>query len=126
MVAVKGDAISNMGPPTLAIVMLGLFQAGLVTYFADWFRRLSSKQDIGALINWTDRHQMTIYIVHLPLWVLQLVLLRSTLLGLADSPTFGWLITRPLWLLGPGYVLTRLLSALRLLPRPHRSTTTHT
>ena len=117
MVAVKGDAISNMGPPTAAIVMLGLFQAGLVTYFAKFFERMAHSKKLGALITLVDRNQMTIYIVHLPLWVLQLVVLRFTVVGLAGTPTFGWLVTRPIWLVGPGCVLAVLVSTLRLVPR---------
>ena len=121
MVAVKGEAISNMGPPTAAIAALGLFQAGLVTYLVNFFGRAADSKQLGTLITWVDRNQMAIYVVHLPLWVLQLVMLRSTLLGLSNTPTLGWLITRPIWILGPGYVLVRLLSALRLVPQPRHS-----
>lgn len=117
MVAVKGDVISNMGPPTVAIVMLGLFQAGLIAMLADRFGRVVMRPTIGSLIRWIDTNQMTIYIVHLPIWVIQLVVLRHSVFGLADTPTLGWLATRPLWLIGPGFALLRLLSVLRLVPK---------
>ncbi len=94
----------------MAIVMLGLFQAGLVARFADRFEQATLRMKVGALIRWIDANQMRIYVVHLPLWVAQLLILRSTSLRLSSTPSLHWLVVRPLWLFGPGLVLWGTLS----------------
>ncbi len=105
------DARSNMGPPTIQIVFLALFQMGLICMFQTTLRRFADRASVARIVAFFDAHQMTIYAVHLPIWVAVLVLLRSTPLALADRATLGWLVTRPLWLLAPGAVLVGALRA---------------
>lgn len=122
MVARSGEKISNMGPPTLAIVMLTLFQAGLVTCCATVLGRVSSQRRIAAALTWIDARQMSIYTWHLPIWTAVLVALRSTRAGLAPTPTKSWLWQRPLWLVVPGVALSVVLAVVQARqsgPRPH-------
>ena len=130
MVARSGEKISNMGPPTLAIVMLTLFQAGVVTGCATVLGRLSRQPHIAAALTWTDARQMSIYTWHLPIWTAVLVALRSTRVGLASTPTMSWLWQRPLWLMVPGVVLSGVLAVVQArqsgpLPRDARPGEVH-
>ncbi len=115
MVARSGEKISNMGPPTLAIVTLSLFQAGLVTAGAGaaGIGRLSRRPLIAAAITWIDARQMSTYAWHLPIWTAVLVALRSTRVGLASTPTKSWLWQRPLWLIVPGIALSVVLAVVQ-------------
>lgn len=113
MVARSGEKISNMGPPTLAIVMLTLFQAGLVTCCASALGRLSRRPRVAVAVTWIDARQMSIYTWHLPIWTAVLVALRSTSVGLASTPTTSWLWQRPLWLVVPGVVLSGVLAVVQ-------------
>jgi Acyltransferase family len=105
------DARSNMGPPTIQIVFLALFQMGLICVFQNLLRRIAGRSTVARIVRFIDAHQMTIYAIHLPIWVAVLVLLRSTTLALADHATVGWVVARPLWLLAPGAILVTALRA---------------
>jgi hypothetical protein len=112
MVTRVNDTRSNMGPPTIQIVFLALFQIGLICVFQNALRRLASGRRVAHVVAFIDAHQMTIYAIHLPIWVAVLVLLRSTPLALTDQATLGWVLTRPLWLLLPGALLVVALRGL--------------
>jgi hypothetical protein len=111
MVTRVTDARSNMGPPTVQIVFLALFQMGLICVFQNALRRFGGRATVARIVAFFDAHQMTIYAIHLPIWVAVLVLLRSTPFALADQATLGWVVTRPLWLLVPGVILVTVLRA---------------
>jgi hypothetical protein len=105
MVTRVNDTRSNMGPPTIQIVFLALFQIGLICVFQNALRRLASGRVAAQVVAFIDAHQMTIYAIHLPIWVAVLVLFRSTPLALADQATLGWVVSRPIWFLVPGALL---------------------
>jgi hypothetical protein len=111
MVTRATDARSNMGPPTIQIVFLALFQMGLICVFQDALRRFAVRSTVARLVAFFDAYQMTIYAIHLPIWVAVLMVLRSTPLALDDQATIGWVFARPLWLLAPGAVLVAALRA---------------
>jgi Acyltransferase family len=111
MVTRVTDARSNMGPPTIQIVFLALFQMGLICVFQNALRRFASRPTVARTVALFDAHQMTIYTTHLPIWVAVLALLRSTPLALTEQATLGWVVARPLWLLAPGVVLFTALRA---------------
>ncbi len=105
MVTTANDTVSNMGPPTVAIVFLALFQIGLVALFQNHLCRLASRPQVDKLLRAFDAQQMKIYAMHLPIWVCALVALRTSPVALVAEPTTGWLLTRPVWLLVPGAAL---------------------
>lgn len=98
MVGVPGETVSNLDPPTLAVVAFGLAQCGLAVLLleplARWMRRPGAWAG-AALVNVSA---MTIFLWH------QTALMAVTALGLlAGSPLPG-LHTVPD---GPGWVLAR-------------------
>ncbi len=113
MVTVKGDAISNMGPPTLQIVFLALFQSGMITGFAGSIDRFSRRSKPAKVIAWVDARQMSIYAWHLPIWVAMLVALRTTPVAVPATATASWFALRPVWSLIPLILLIAIFSRSR-------------
>lgn len=99
MVAVRGDAVSNMGDVTASLLGLIAFQAGLVGLFGDRLVRIASRRSVSRLVAYVDRHQALIYVGHLPLWVLMAWALRSTSFAVGSAADFRWVTLRPIWFL---------------------------
>ena len=99
MVAVRGDAVSNMGDVTVSLLGLIAFQAGLVGLFGDRLVRIASRPRISRLVAYVDRHQALIYVGHLPLWVLTAWILHSTPFAVGSAADIRWVALRPVWLL---------------------------
>jgi hypothetical protein len=111
MVAVRGEAISNMGDVTVSLLGLIAFQAGLVGLFGDRLVRVASRNRVARLVVYVDRYQAAIYVGHLPLWVLTAWLLRSSSLAVGSAADLHWLALRPIWIaitIGCGVVAARL------------------
>jgi Acyltransferase family len=118
MVAIRGDAVSNMGDVTVSLLGLIAFQAGLVGLFGDRLVRIASRRSVSRLVRFVDRHQALIYVGHLPLWVLTAWALRSTSYAVSEVADRRWLMLRPVWFaitIGCGVVAARLR-----VPKPFR------
>ncbi|MET8687356.1 acyltransferase [Streptomyces sp. NPDC004732] len=98
MVGVPGETVSNLDPPTLAVVAFGLAQCGLALLLkeplARWLRRPAAWAAV-ALVNVSA---MTIFLWH------QTALMAVTALGLLSGGPLPGLHTVPD---GPGWVLAR-------------------
>jgi Acyltransferase family len=111
MVAVRGDAVSSMGDVTVSLLGLIAFQAGLVGLFGDRLVRIASRRSVSRLVRLVDRHQVLIYVGHLPLWVLTAWALRSTSFAVGSAADIRWVGLRPVWFaitIGCGVVAARL------------------
>jgi hypothetical protein len=97
MVAIRGDAVSNMGDVTVSLLGLIAFQAGLVGLFGDRLVRIASRNRVARLVAYVERHQAAIYVGHLPLWVLMAWVLRSSTFALGEVADVRWLALRPVW-----------------------------
>lgn len=103
MVGVPTDHISNMGPPTMAIVCLALFQAGLVTLLRrSVLERLQTRARWSRFNQVANRYAMPIYLFHTSGYGIAyglLILVFSYYQPTA--PTMEWWVTRPLWIALP-------------------------
>ncbi|MEV4578456.1 acyltransferase [Nonomuraea jabiensis] len=94
MIGLPGAEVSNMAPPTLAMLAVGIGQIGLVTLLRPWLLRLRT----GRLLTWAGPRIMTVYLWHMPaLFAVTGVVV--VLLGI-DTPRPGsafWLAGWPLW-----------------------------
>ncbi|MBB5784236.1 acyltransferase family protein [Nonomuraea jabiensis] len=94
MIGLPGAEVSNMAPPTLAMLAVGIGQIGLVTLLRPWLLRLRT----GRLLAWAGPRIMTVYLWHMPaLFAVTGVVV--VLLGI-DTPRPGsafWLAGWPLW-----------------------------
>ena len=96
MVNVPGAGRSNAGPPSLAMALLGLVQAGAFTALADGWR--PRRPELVAAAN---RFAMGAYLWQFAGIVLAAVLLLPT--GVLPTPATGtaaWWAWRPMWLVG--------------------------
>ena len=101
MISVPGEEASNSRPPTIALLALGAFHAGLVLALEDrarrWLRR-PRPWTATVLVNGTI---MTLYLWHVTVLVLVVGLaywLGGIGLGLAPNSA-AWWATRPVWIL---------------------------
>jgi hypothetical protein len=119
MVGVPGEEVSNSLPPSLAMLVLGLLQTGLLLSLEGparrWLRRLTP-WSLTVLINGTI---MSVYLWHLTTmaWIIGLANLAGGI-GLHMTPgSATWWATRPLWL---GLLLTALILVLMVVARFER------
>jgi len=99
MVGVPGEAVSNMGPPNLAPVMLGLFQLGALAALAGPLHRFATDKRVA--LSEISRWTMPVYVWHLIGWAIFYVLLRIAGVEVLSVPTGEWWLQRPIWLIGP-------------------------
>lgn len=99
MVGLDGHHLSNMGPPTVMVVLLGIAQVGLLAWCAPALERLAarSRRVLALAGDWT----MTVYAWHLSAYVVFWAL--AALWGLEVSARIdsSWWTQRPIWLIGP-------------------------
>jgi peptidoglycan/LPS O-acetylase OafA/YrhL len=99
MIGVPGEPLSNSMPPTLALLALGLTQAGLALGLEPALRRVLANIRMWTAVVLLNGMIMTVYLWHLTAFVLVLVaawLLGG--LGLDVVPgSSEWWLARPLW-----------------------------
>jgi hypothetical protein len=103
MVGVPGERFSNMAPPTLCIVALVAFQAGVAMAIRPWvLERLQTRQRWKTVNEVVNRFSMPLFLFHstgmaLSRSVGYLILKR---IG-SRQPNAGWWLTRPVAWVGP-------------------------
>jgi peptidoglycan/LPS O-acetylase OafA/YrhL len=102
MVGVPGDRFSNVGPPTVCMVALVVFQAGVALLVRPWVReRLRTSQGWARANEVINRFSMPLFLFHstgmaLALWI-------GTHFGFYDkrAPDGNWWLFRPVSFLAP-------------------------
>ncbi|MHA7987270.1 acyltransferase family protein [Rathayibacter sp. CAU 1779] len=100
------DLLSDLNPPCLALVLLGVGQLALFRLFAPVLRRMHALRPVNAVAGWVNARAMTVYLWHMLVLVLLagvLVLVASGagIVGGTELPALRsgeWWATRPLWL----------------------------
>jgi fucose 4-O-acetylase-like acetyltransferase len=117
MVGVDIEPVSNMSPPSLAIVALAVWQIGLAMWVREpvtgWLQRpgpWKATIAVNAVI-------MTLFLWHLTALLITILLLYPHGLGNEIEPTLRWWIERPVWVLGPLVVLAPILAVFRRFER---------
>jgi len=101
MVGVNGAAISNLNPPTLAVVTFGIAQAGLALLLREPLARLMRRPLAWAAVATANLSAMTLFLWHQTafLAVTMAALLAGRLPGLHTAPdTALWVGERIAWL----------------------------
>jgi peptidoglycan/LPS O-acetylase OafA/YrhL len=110
MVGVPGAAVSNLDPPTLAVVAFGLAQCGAVLLVLGPLRRLLTRPTVWAVVALVNLSAMTIFLWH------QTAMIAVTAIGLFAGPLpglhtvpdgGGWVLARLAWL--PAFALALLV-----------------
>jgi Acyltransferase family len=99
MIGVPGSELSNSMPPTLALVALGIAQAGLALALEPAGRRMLDNMRVWTATVLLNGMIMTVYLWHLTAFVF--VMVAAWLLGgigLHLAPGSGaWWLARPIW-----------------------------
>ncbi len=101
MVGVATDKFSNMGPPTFAIIMLTLFQAGAAMLLQPRALRWLKRPRAGVFNAMLNRVSLPLFLFHTTAMSL-FILVVVWGLGYVppSSPTLSWWLQRPLWIAG--------------------------
>lgn len=109
MVAVRGEAVSNMFPTTACIAALAVFQLGVILLVHDRAARWLEQRRVWTVVVMANAVAMTVFTWHMTALVGFVALYESTVGPLASDPTAGWWLARPLWIVGPGVALAALV-----------------
>jgi peptidoglycan/LPS O-acetylase OafA/YrhL len=110
---------SNAFPPSLALLALGVAQAGIVLLFGRAANRWLERPRVWLAVAVSNSMIMTFYLWNMSAVVLAAVLVFPT--GLAPQPeplSTAWWLLRPVWLLLCGICLLPFLYAFRWAERP--------
>ncbi|NEE09191.1 acyltransferase [Streptomyces sp. SID7499] len=101
MVGVPGGGMSNLDPPTLAVVTFGLAQCGLALLLRERLRRATRRPVVWAAVALVNLCAMTVFLWHQTALMATTAtgLLAGRLPGLHTPPDgLGWVGVRLLWL----------------------------
>ena len=114
MVAVRGEAVSNMFPTTACIAALACCQLGVVVLVQPrleaWLRRSRRAWRATVLANGIA---MTVFCWHMTALVAVIGLAGLVGVELGSEATLGWWLARPVWVVLPGLVLAGLVALFR-------------
>lgn len=114
MVAVRGEAVSNMFPTTACIAALACFQLGVVVLLQPrleaWLRRRPRAWRATIAANAVA---MTVFCWHMTALVAVIGLAGLVGVELGDEATASWWLTRPVWVVLPGLVLAGLVAVFK-------------
>ncbi len=111
MVGLDGHRLSNMGPPTVMVVLLAIGQLGLLSLCTPWLERVAHRR--RGLLRRAGDWSMTVYAWHLLAYVAFWALAASAGLEVTARIDGDWWAQRPLWLLGPLVLAIPLCRAVR-------------
>ncbi len=100
MVGVPGAELTNMTPPTFAIALLGLVQAGVIWWAAGPIARVAHRRRQWRSVVAVSGVMMTIYLWHLTAMSLVVAVFLFAFDGRAfriEPGTTEWWLTRPIW-----------------------------
>jgi hypothetical protein len=102
MVGVPGDRVSNMGPPTMCIVALVLFQAGVAVLIRPWvLRRLAQRGRWSAFSDLINRFSMPLFLFHTTGLVIAMYVGKRLGFYAKRRPDTNWWLFRPVSFIGP-------------------------
>jgi peptidoglycan/LPS O-acetylase OafA/YrhL len=122
MIGVPGTDLSNSMPPTLALLALGVAQAGIALALEPALRRMLGNIRIWTAVVLLSGMIMTVYLWHLTAFVL--VMVGAWLLGgvglMVEPGTGAWWLARPIWF---ALYIAALLPLILIFARYERSST---
>ncbi len=120
MVAVRGEAVSNMFPTTACIAALAVLQLGVVLTLRPVAERWLARRSVWRVVVAANGVAMTVFTWHMTALVLAIGAFTALGGHLGDQATASWWVTRPLWVLGPGAILAGLVALFSRFERPAR------
>jgi peptidoglycan/LPS O-acetylase OafA/YrhL len=118
MVGVYGERVSNMSPPDLAVVFLGIGQLGVLALGAEVLERFAARR--SHLVDTCASWSMTVFVWHLLAWVMAYAAVRTIGIAVPAEPSATWWLQRPLWLVAPALIAVPLCGLFRRFDRSGR------
>jgi surface polysaccharide O-acyltransferase-like enzyme len=118
MVAVRGEAVSNMYPTTACIAVLAVFQMAVAMLLRPAAERWLRRRAVWKAVVAANGVAMTVFTWHMTALVAVIGIWRLFGLELLDQPTSTWWSQRPIWLIGPALVLAVLVAIFARFERP--------
>jgi len=101
MIGIPGAELTNMTPPTFAIFLLGLAQAGLILGTRPWVTYATQRLGVWRMVVAISGVIMTVYLWHLSAMTIVAAVGLFTFGGTAfeiEPGTWAWVLTRPIWI----------------------------
>lgn len=115
MVGLPGDPVSNVGPPTVALLAQAVMLAGLVVLARPALARWCAHRRVWTAVVAANGVVMTVFLWHLT----ALFALTALTLDAAPAPgSAAWWVSRPLWIVACGLLLVPLVALFRAAERP--------
>jgi len=118
MVGLEEGQRTNNLPPSLALVALGMWQAGLILVFQDAANRWLERQRAWTAVVAANGMAMTVYLWHMTAMVLTALAVYPTGLWPQVAPLgAAWWALRPVWVAAAGTVLVAVVALFRRVER---------
>ena len=109
MVGIPGDRLSNMHPPTLAVLALALAQIGVLVWLRPYVSPWLERPKVWFCVVWLNLSIMTLYLWHEFAMVSATRLLLSMGWPQPDPGTGSWWLMRLVWVVVAGAALLGLV-----------------
>jgi len=97
MVGVPGEAISNMAPPTVALLCQGIAICGAAVLLRGPMAKVLARQRVWQAVVVASAMAMSAFLWHLTALMMVMLGVRLAGIDLPEPGTTGWWLTRPLW-----------------------------
>ncbi|MEV4097347.1 acyltransferase family protein [Streptosporangium saharense] len=99
MIGMPGAAVSNMAPPTVALLAVGVGQIGLAAALRPWITEFAGWPGVARALRWAGSRMMTVYLWHMSaLFVVTAVVVVGLGVATPEPGTSAWLSGWPHWL----------------------------
>ncbi|MFI6453370.1 acyltransferase [Streptosporangium amethystogenes] len=100
MIGMPGAAVSNMAPPTLALLSVGVGQIGLALALRRWIVSFAEWPGVSRALGWAGGRMMTLYLWHMSaLFVIVSMVVVGMGVSTPEPGTSAWVSGWPHWLL---------------------------
>jgi len=100
MIGMPGASVSNMAPPTVALLSVGVGQIGLALALRGWIVSFAAWPGVSRALEWAGCRMMTLYLWHMSaLFVIVSVVVVGLGISTPEPGTSAWLSGWPHWLL---------------------------
>lgn len=120
MVGTDIERVSNMNPPTLAIVSLTVWLVGAAMFLRDRANRWLQETNPWSLVIAANSIIMTVFLWHLTAYLIAILVLYPLDLGAPEQTDATWWALRPVWVVVPAIVLAGLVAVFARFERPAR------
>lgn len=118
MVGVDIEPVSNMSPPSLAILALATWQIGAAMLMRRRVGRWLSGRKPWTRVIAVNGVIMTLFLWHLTALVVVILVLHPLGFGTETTTSARWRLERPLWILAPALVLAPMMIVFARFERP--------